>query len=144
TLVFIQPPTDTIAGGPFTPPNRVGAQDPLGNPVDSSSATVHIAIATNPTSTTLHGTLDVAFVGGDASFDDLHVDAPGTGYTFVATAADLTDATSAAFDVLAGDPVGTSSTITATPHSVPSDDVSTITIATRFVNAYGVPIPDLA
>src|SRR6185436_2622413 len=78
---------------------QVTVQDAFNNTVTSSSASITVAIGTNPGGGTLSGTLTVAAVSGVASFSNLSVDKVGTGYTLTSTAAALTGATSAAFNV---------------------------------------------
>ncbi|MGD0020639.1 MAG: hypothetical protein ABSD62_15470, partial [Candidatus Limnocylindrales bacterium] len=66
----------------------------------TSSATVTIAIGTNPGGGTLSGTTSVAAVAGVATFSNLSINLPGTGYTLSATSTGLTSATSSAFDII--------------------------------------------
>src|SRR5207244_8906915 len=67
-----------------------------------SSATVTVAISTNPGGGTLSGTLSTAASGGTVSFADLSIDKTGTGYKLTTSSAGLTSATSSTFDVTAG------------------------------------------
>ena len=60
-----------------------------------------LALANNPASATLGGTLTVTAVGGVATFSGLTLDKPGSGYTLTATNDGLTSATSATFAVTA-------------------------------------------
>src|SRR5206468_3184871 len=57
-----------------------------------------------PSGGTLSGTIPVAAAAGVASFNDLSIDTPGTGYTLTATSGTLTQATSNAFNITAGPP----------------------------------------
>lgn len=63
----------------------------LGNGADGESITTVPARLT--------GTLTVAAVGGVATFGDLQITAPGTGFTLTASASGLTAGTSAAFNI---------------------------------------------
>lgn len=100
-LAFTVQPSNAIAGQIITPAIQVTAQNPLGNPDSGFTANVTVAIATNPVGGILGGTKVVAPVGGVASFGDLTVDRPGTGYTLTASAPGATDATSTSFNVTA-------------------------------------------
>src|SRR5439155_544086 len=50
------------------------------------------------------GTIPVAAAAGVASFNDLSIDTPGTGYTLTATSSPLTQATSNSFNITAAPP----------------------------------------
>src|SRR5207302_792491 len=102
-LTFIQQPTTTTAGQTITPAVTVQIQDANGN-LTSSSASVSMAIGTNPSSGSLSGTTSVAGVNGVAIFSDLSINKSGTGYTLQATSTGLTGATSSTFNINAGAP----------------------------------------
>ena len=91
-----------VAGANTTPALRVAARDAAGVPVPSFTDSVTIAFGANPGGATLGGTLRVAAVAGVATFNAWNVSAVGTGYTVVASAAGLTSATTAPFDVGGG------------------------------------------
>ena len=101
-VVYTQPPTAVVAGSVISPAVVVTVQDAGGNTVTSSSATVTIAIGTNPGGGTLSGTVSVAASSGVATFADLSINKTGTGYTLVASSTGLTSATSSTFNVTAG------------------------------------------
>ena len=70
--------------------------------IDSEyTATVSLAIGTNPSQGTLSGMTSKSASGGSACFPGLSIDRPGTGYTLVATSGTLASATSNAFNVTA-------------------------------------------
>src|SRR6266699_2062223 len=83
----------------ISPPVRVAVQDSLGNPLRGATDTVTLALAANPNDAILLGTTTVAAIDGIATFADLRVDRPGSGYTLAATAARHTEVTSALFVV---------------------------------------------
>src|SRR6266566_2981848 len=83
----------------IAPPVRVAVQDSLGNPLRGATDTVTLALAANPNDAILLGTTTVAAIDGIATFADLRVDRPGSGYTLAATAARRTEVTSAVFVV---------------------------------------------
>src|SRR5487761_325850 len=101
-LVFSVEPSNAGAGSAITPAVQVTIEDASGNTVTSATNTVSIAISNNPSSGTLAGTLTASPVNGVATFSNLSINKPGTGYTLVASATGLTSATSSAFNVTAG------------------------------------------
>src|SRR6185503_10505047 len=74
-------------------------QDAFGNTVTSSTASITVAIGTNPGGGTLSGSATVAASSGVATFSTLSIDKSGTGYTLAATSGSLTSATSASFNI---------------------------------------------
>lgn len=74
--------------------------DAFGNTVPSATDQIQIALGTNPGGATLTGTTTESAVAGVATFSDLGFNKVGNGYTLVASAAGLTEATSAPFTVL--------------------------------------------
>src|SRR5512143_3493773 len=100
TLAFVTQPVSVLQGAPIAPPVAVAVQDGFGNTVPSAVNNITMSIGTNPNAGTLSGTLTVAASGGVATFSDLHIDNPGTGYTLQAAAGGFTAVVSAAFNVL--------------------------------------------
>ena len=100
-LAFTTQPTSTIAGAVIAPAVQVTARDARGNTATEFTGDVTVAIGANPSGGTLSGTTRVAAVAGVATFDNLRIGTPGTGYTLTVTASGLTDATSAAFTITA-------------------------------------------
>src|SRR2546430_1193794 len=92
-----QPPETVDVDVAISPPVRIAIQDSLGNPIAGATDTVTLALTVNGAGAILLGTTTVAAMDGIATFGDLRVDRPGRGYTLVATAPGLTDATSASF-----------------------------------------------
>jgi len=103
-LAFRVQPSSVTAGNIMTPAIQVQIQDTLGNVDTSFTASVTLAIGTNPVGGRLSGTTSVAPVNGVALFGDLTLDKAGTGYTLAASASGATGATSASFDVIAAAP----------------------------------------
>src|SRR6185437_3247089 len=101
-LAFSVQPSNTTSGAVITPAVKVEVRDANGNLVTSSSASVTLAIGTNPSSGTLSGTKTVAAVNGVATFSNLSVNKAGTGYTLAASASGLTGDTSNSFNITAG------------------------------------------
>ncbi len=101
-LAFTVQPTNAAAGAAITPAVSVTVQDALGNTVTGSTATIGLAIGTNPGGGTLSGTVSRAATAGVATFADLSLDKAGSGYTLSASSTGLTTATSTGFDITAG------------------------------------------
>ncbi len=78
-LAFRVQPRGVTAGNIMTPAVQVQIQDTLGNVDTSFTASVTIAIGTNPVGGRLSGTTSVAPVNGVALFGDLALDKAGTG-----------------------------------------------------------------
>ena len=80
----------------------VVARDIDGDAVSSFTGNVTLSLATSPTGATLGGTTTVAAVAGVATFANVTLGMPGTGYVLAASATGLTGASSAAFNVVTG------------------------------------------
>ena len=98
-VVYTQQPTTAVAGVVISPALTVVVQDAGGNTVTTSSATVTIAIGTNPGGGTLSGTVSVTASAGIATFNNLSINKAGNGYTLTTASAGLTSATSTAFNI---------------------------------------------
>jgi hypothetical protein len=84
-LPFLQGPTDTAAGQTISP-LLVAVVDAIGNVVtNDSSDTVTLSLGVNPAGGTLRGSLSVTVSNGLATFSDLAIDQPGSGYTLHAS-----------------------------------------------------------
>jgi hypothetical protein len=102
TLVFLQQPTDAVAGSPIAPPVTVQVHDLLGNdvPVSGVSITVGILSGTG----TLNGlTTQATNALGLATFSGLSIDLAGN-KTLSASSSGLVTATSATFTITEGTP----------------------------------------
>ena len=100
-LAFGTQPSNTAAGSAITPAVTIQIQDANGN-LTASTASVTVAIGTNPGAGTLSGTATVAAVNGVATFSTLSINTPGTGYTLTAASLGLAGATSSAFNIVPG------------------------------------------
>ena len=134
-LAFVQEPSDTVAGATIAPAVTVAVQD-AGNSVLTGDNTTQITLAidTNPAGGTLSGTLTATVVNGVATFSDLNIDNAGVGYTLTASAADQTDATSAAFDILPACPTF--------PYTVAAGDTADLIFAINCANNNGPALGD--
>ena len=84
-LAFTTQPGNTTPGSAIPGPPAVAVRDGQGNTVTSSTATVTVAIGSNPGGGTLSGTTTRSATAGVASFGGLTINAPGVGYTLSAT-----------------------------------------------------------
>ena len=133
-LKFSQQPTHTVAGTFFTPGVTVRIEDVNGN-LTTSTATVTVAIGTNPGSGTLSGTATVAAAAGLATFNDLSINKVGTGYTLTATSGALSVDTSTAFNIT----VATANRLTfaVQPTSAVAGVVLSPAVTVRIEDAFG-------
>jgi hypothetical protein len=100
----------------------VAVQDGLGNIVTASTASITVAIGSNPGGGILSGTATKNAVAGVAAFNGLSINQPGIGYTLSATSNGLSAVTSALFNV-----TSSSVTLATTPTSVPAGASFTVT-----------------
>src|SRR5438477_4458038 len=99
-LAFATQPPQTVEGAvAIAPALRVALQDAFGTTVPGATQVVSLSLGTNPSGATLSGTTTRGAVDGVATFDNLSVDRPGSGYTLAATAPALTGAASTSFAV---------------------------------------------
>jgi hypothetical protein len=100
-LTFVQQPVTTGVGQTMAPVS-VAVQDGFGRTLVNLPPTpVTVALANNPGAATLGGTLTVNTVQGIATFANLSVNQTGTAFTLRASSANVPDATSAPFDIIA-------------------------------------------
>jgi alpha-tubulin suppressor-like RCC1 family protein len=92
-------PSSAAGAQPISPAVEVVVQDAFGSTVTAATNAVTIALGENPGEGALSGTLTVSATQGVATFTNLRIDRPGSGYTLVANAAGLGGATSALFAV---------------------------------------------
>jgi hypothetical protein len=103
-LGFTTQPTNTAVGAAISPSIQVSVEDAQGNVVTTATNSITVAIGNNPGGGTLSGTLTQSAVNGTATFSGLSINKLGTGYTLTASATSLTQATSNAFNIVAGPP----------------------------------------
>jgi hypothetical protein len=101
-VVFGAQPSSSPMGAAIAPPVTVRVQDAFGVLDTSSNALITITIANNTGGATLSGTTSAQAVSGVATFANLVLDKPGTGYSLGAASTGLTSATSSTFRI---DPV---------------------------------------
>ncbi len=102
-LGFTVQPASTTAAATFTV--AVEVQNASGHRVATSTNNITVSLGGNAAGAALSGTTTVAPVNGVATFSNLNIDRPGTGYVLIATSANLTDATSSSFAIAVGPPV---------------------------------------
>jgi hypothetical protein len=108
--VTVQPAASEIAGAPFSV--TVAAEDANGNIVSTFAGSITVSLAANSGGATLGGTLTATASNGQATFSNLTLNKPGTGYTLQFTTTGLTGATTNAFNVVV---VGTRVVVTTQP-----------------------------
>ncbi len=102
SLAFSQQPSNTVSGASISPAVTVQVLDSNGLLDTSSTASVTLAIGTNPGGGTLSGTVTQSAVNGVATFSSLSLNKAGTGYTLTAASTGLTSVTSNAFNITSG------------------------------------------
>ena len=133
-LAFSVQPTNAVAGVGIAPSVQVAIVDAYGN-LTSSTASVTLAVGTNPGGGTLSGTLTVAAVAGVATFPGLSIDKTGVGYTLAASSAGLAGAASAAFDITAAAPAALA--FGQQPTDVAADAAISPAVIVRILDAFG-------
>jgi hypothetical protein len=101
-LAFSVQPQRTLPFETISPAIEVKVVDDVGNLLTSFNGPVTVAIGHNGgmlVPGTLSGTKTVTAVNGVARFTDLSIDQPGNGYTLVVSAAGVTGAESAPFNI---------------------------------------------
>src|SRR5438445_530728 len=126
-LAFTVQPTGATQGSAITPPVQVTAYDALGNTATDFTGPIRLAFGTDGSvshSAKLLGTNPVPAVAGVATFSDLAVDQPGSGYTLAAAFGSATPgAASAAFKIPPGaPPTGSMAVTTSTSGGTPDPD----------------------
>jgi hypothetical protein len=101
-LAFTQSPSSSTGGIAFGTQPKITVQDAGGNTVTSSSASITLAIGTNPGPGALSGTTTILASSGVATFSGLAIDKAATGYTLTGASSGLTGATSNTFNVTVG------------------------------------------
>ena len=109
------------AGEEIAPPVQVRVHDAFGNLVTGWSQPVVLTLTGAPEGATLGGTTSRTPNGGIATYDDLVVDAAGTGFGLRAASGALPQVQSAAFDVTAGAAASTHSAAAATRGRAPGN-----------------------
>ena len=98
-LVFLTPPSNTVAGDTMIPAVTVQVLDAYGNPVATANNPITLQLASNPGNGVLGGAVTVNAVNGVATFNTLTVNKVGTGYTLSASSNGLNGAISSAFNI---------------------------------------------
>src|SRR6266536_567818 len=116
TLAFTVQPAAATQDSALKPPVRVTAYDSLGNITTNWSGAIRVALGADASAgknARLTGTTTAAAVAGVATFANLRIDQPGTGYTLTAAfGSSAAVATSASFDITPGTPPPTTGSLT--------------------------------
>lgn len=100
-LLFTTQPGGALAGSALAAQPILVAQDDQGRLTPGFTGPVTVTFGSNPGGGGLGGTRTINAVNGVATFTDLSIQAPGSGYTLVASAAGLASATSTSFTIAA-------------------------------------------
>jgi hypothetical protein len=98
--VTTQPPASNVAGGKL--PLVVTAYDAQGDVAKTFTGTVTVALGAGSPAVPLLGSLSATAVEGVATFADVRINRPGTGFSLAASATGLTGATTGTFAVVPG------------------------------------------
>ncbi len=139
SVAFVTQPSLVTAGASIAPAVQVEIRDGLGNRVTTSTASVSIAIGTNPGSGVLSGTASTNAVAGLATFSNLSINRSGTGYTLTAASGALTGATSSAFNVNPG--TATAVAVTSMPPTGINGVALTPAAVVRLIDGLGNTVP---
>jgi hypothetical protein len=96
-VITTQPPATVGANGAFG--LRVVAEDPFGNVDPNFNGAVTVALAKNPSGSTLSGTLTTSAAQGTATFAGLSLNDAGDGFTLQISSSGLASATTIAFNI---------------------------------------------
>lgn len=102
-LVVTTQPSNGTAGIPIAA-IVITAQDGFGNAAPTFTGPVTLALSANPGGATLSGTLTVAAVSGVATFANISLDKPATGYTLSASSGAFKSVVTAQFSIAAALP----------------------------------------
>jgi hypothetical protein len=100
SFIFTSPPAEATG---VLAPVTVTVIDQFGDPFTDFDGNVDLALGNNPSGASLLGTLSVAAVDGVATFSNLLVTVPGSGYTLIASASGLSPVASQPFEVRVGE-----------------------------------------
>ncbi len=100
TLAFVTQPSNVVSGYSLLPV-AVQVQDASGNPITTSSVPVTLSLAGNSSGGVISGTSTGTSTMTPATFTNLAVTQPGTGYTLVASSPGYPSVSSTPFNVAA-------------------------------------------
>ncbi len=130
-LVFLQGPTNVVAGATITPAVEVAIEDKFDN-IEANDDTDTISLVLSP-SGTLDGTKSQTVSGGVASFSDLSINQAANGYTLTATATSsgVSSLASSSFNIAPANVTTTAANVTANF----SANAQTVTLNATVANA---------
>lgn len=142
SLGFQTQPGDVQANSPIAPPIVVRIITPKGEIDDSQSGPVTLSLLKNPGGATLVGTTTVNAVKGLATFDNVAITAPGTGYSLFASYAGSAPVGSQAFNVapVPGAPIASSLQVTIQPVTAVQGATLTPALQVSILDQNGRPL----
>ena len=136
-LEFSAQPGGAVAGQPMAPPVKVSLKDRFGNALTAPHA-VTFLMGANPGGGRLTGTCTANAANGVATFDNLRIDRPGSGYSLFATATGFLSAVSTAFDI---SPPPARLAFTVQPTDVAAGRYSGPAVAVALLDVNGKTVP---
>ena len=97
TLVFLSAPANVVSGSVISPALQVALEDPSGAVLTQFEGQISLSLAPNSTGSALSGTLSATAVNGIATFSNISVTLPGSGYQLSAISPAVTSGVSASF-----------------------------------------------
>ena len=97
-LAFVVQPSTTVSDQILTPPIQVAIEDASGAIFSAAHDAVSLRLVGPPTGPNLSGTLKVNAIEGIATFSDLRVSVPGSGYLIQAGAEGFLEVPSVPFE----------------------------------------------
>jgi hypothetical protein len=103
SLVFLSTPANVVSGSVISPALQVALEDTSGAAYTQFEGEVSLSLAPNTTGAVLSGTLSATAVNGIATFSNITVTLPGSGFQLAAIGSGITSGFSASFT--AGSPL---------------------------------------
>ncbi len=134
---ILQQPSDAVAGVAIAPPVRVALMDAQGNMVTNAANPVTAALASNPGSGTLGGTIERRPANGVVTFGDLWVDKAANGYRLSFASSGVVTGSSTGFNISPAAPAKL--TVTQQPNVVMAGGSFTVKVEVQ--DTYGNKVP---
>jgi hypothetical protein len=97
TFVFLSAPANVVSGSVISPSLQVALEDPSGAVLTQFEGQISLSIASNAAGAALSGTLSATAVNGIATFSNIIVTLPGSGFQLVAIGSGITNGISPSF-----------------------------------------------
>ena len=97
TLVFLSAPANVVSGSVISPALQVALEDPSGAVLTQFEGQISLSLASNAAGAALSGTLSATAVNGIATFSNIIVTLPGSGFQLVAIGSGIANGISPSF-----------------------------------------------